>query len=306
MSYHIVTCPPGHWSPTALAAQNRIKMDAVAERGGRMFAQVHARAFNVMLSFKTRLPFDSLPSWRELRAQPLDAQAVALRDPATRARLVTAAYEEEYGAAVGAETRKPDFDWTFVMEDPMGPHTSLAARAKERGVDPVELMIDLALEKNFDCWFVQAFANELPEQVLTLMKHPRSVVTFSDSGAHVSQIADSSIPTHVLGHWVRRTQSLTLEEGVRMLTLEPASAFGFHDRGLLRESMVADLVVFDPERVAPQLPEVVHDLPGGARRLLQRADGIAASVVAGQVLMRDGKHTGALPGRILRGAAARA
>jgi len=231
---------------------------------------------------------------------------VALRDPATRARLVTAAYEEEYGAAVGAETRKPDFDWTFVMEDPMGPHTSLAARAKERGVDPVELMIDLALEKNFDCWFVQAFANELPEQVLTLMKHPRSVVTFSDSGAHVSQIADSSIPTHVLGHWVRRTQSLTLEEGVRMLTLEPASAFGFHDRGLLREGMVADLVVFDPERVAPQLPEVVHDLPGGARRLLQRADGIAASVVAGQVLMRDGKHTGALPGRILRGAAARA
>ena len=90
-----------------------------------------------------------------------------------------------------------------------------------------------------------------------------------------------------------------------MLTLEPASAFGFHDRGLLREGLVADLVVFDPERVAPRLPEVVNDLPGGARRLLQRADGIAASVVAGQVLMRDGKHTGALPGRILRGAAAR-
>ncbi|MGE4652123.1 MAG: amidohydrolase family protein, partial [Myxococcota bacterium] len=124
--------------------------------------------------------------------------------------------------------------------------------------------------------------------------------------AHVSQISDASIPTHVLGHWVRATQQRSLEEGVRMLTLEPASAFGFHDRGLLREGLVADLVVFDPERVGPQLPELVHDLPGGARRLLQRATGIAASVVAGQVLMRDGEHTGALPGRILRGPLARA
>ena len=281
-------------------------MDSTAEQGGRMFAQVHARAFNVMISFKTRLPFDGLPSWRELRAQPLDAQAAALRDPATRARLVAAAYSEEYGEAVGAEARKPDFDWTYVMKDALGPHTSLADLAKQRGVDPVELMIDLALESDFDCWFVQAFANELPEQVLALMKHPRSVVTFSDSGAHVSQISDASIPTHVLGHWVRATQRLTLEEGVRMLTLEPASAFGFHDRGLLREGLVADLVVFDPERVGPQLPEVVYDLPGGARRLLQRATGIAASVVAGQVLMRDGQHTGALPGRILRGPLARA
>jgi len=280
-------------------------MDDVALQGGRMFAQVHARAFNVMLSFKTRLPFDGLPSWRALRAQPLEEQAKALRQPATRARLVAAAYEEEYGEAVGAEARKPDFDWTFVMEGAMGPHVPLAQRAKERGIDPVELMIELALESDFDCWFVQAFANELPEQVLALMKHPRSVVTFSDAGAHVSQISDASIPTHVLGHWVRRTQSLSLEEGVRMLTLEPASAFGFHDRGLLREGLVADLVVFDPECVAPRLPVVMNDLPGGARRLVQRADGIAASVVAGQVLMRDGEHTGALPGRILRGAAAR-
>ena len=135
----------------------------------------------------------------------------------------------------------------------------------------------------------------------SMMRHPRSVVTFSDSGAHVSQIMDSSLQTHVLSHWVRERQAFTLEEAVRMLTLEPASAWGFHDRGLIRVGMAADLIVFDPQRVAPQMPEVRHDLPAGARRLVQKADGISATVVNGKVLMRNGDHTGIYPGQLLRG-----
>ena len=133
------------------------------------------------------------------------------------------------------------------------------------------------------------------------MRHPRSVVTFSDSGAHVSQIMDSSLQTYVLAYWVRERKALTLEEGVRLLTLEPASAWGLHDRGLLREGLAADLVVFDPDRVAPLMPEVVDDLPAGARRLRQKATGFAASIVNGVVVLRDGEHTGAHPGRVLRG-----
>jgi N-acyl-D-amino-acid deacylase len=86
-----------------------------------------------------------------------------------------------------------------------------------------------------------------------------------------------------------------------MLTLVPATYWGFAERGLVREGFVADLVVFDPDTIAPELPEVVHDLPAGARRLVQRARGIAATIVGGEVLLRDGKHTGALPGRLLRG-----
>ena len=89
-----------------------------------------------------------------------------------------------------------------------------------------------------------------------------------------------------------------------MLTLEPATAWGLHDRGLLREGLAADLVVFDPDRVAPEMPEVVNDLPAGARRLRQKATGFRASVVNGQVVLRDGVHTGAFPGRVLRGALA--
>ncbi len=275
-------------------------VDRVSEQGGRMFGQVHSRRFDIVLSFEGQLPFDGLPAWKALRARPRAEQQDRLRDPETRATLVREAHEGDYGEAIGAEARKPDFDWVFVMEDPLGPHPCLGERARERGVDPVELMIDLALESDFAINFLQPIANEDPAQVLALMEHPRSVVTFSDAGAHVSQISDCSIQTHLLGHWVRREHALSLEEGVRMVSAQPAEAFGLVDRGLVREGAVADLVVFDPETIGPEIPRIHHDLPGGARRLVQKARGIRATIVAGQPLLRDGVHTGALPGSLLR------
>jgi len=276
-------------------------LDETARAGGRMFAQVHSRALSVLLSFETRLPFDRLPKWRELRQRPLDEQRHALHDPELRRKLVASAAAAEYSRGVGADTRRPDFDWIFLMEDPTGPHRSVAELARERGLDPVETLILLALERDLRAFFVQPLANENLDHVLEMMRHPRSVVTFSDSGAHVSQIMDSSLQTHVLAYWVRRRQALSLEEGVRMLTLEPATAWGLHDRGLLREGLVADIIVFDPDQVAPKMPEVVNDLPAGARRLRQKAAGFRTSIVNGQVVLRDGEHSGAYPGRVLRG-----
>ena len=129
----------------------------------------------------------------------------------------------------------------------------------------------------------------------------RSVVTFSDAGAHVSQIMDNSLQTHLLSYWVREKQAFTLEQTIRKITYETASHWGFADRGLVREGFAADLVVFDPDTVAPKLPELRHDLPQGGRRLFQRAQGIAATLVNGVVLLRDGEATGCLPGRLLRG-----
>ena len=276
-------------------------LDETAARGGRMFAQVHSRALTVVLSFKTNLPFDRLPVWRELRALPLDQQAQRLRDPELRRRLVEAAKERDERRPIGAEARLGSYEWIFVMDTPDGPHRSVAAVAREHGVDPVEAMIDLALENNLDRFFLQPIANENQDHALELIKHPRTVVTFSDSGAHVSQIMDASLQTHLLSHWVRAKQAITLEQAVRMLSFEPATHWGFRDRGLIREGMAADLLVFDPETIAPEMPEVVRDLPAGARRLTQRARGIAATVVNGEIVLRDGKPTGALPGQLLRG-----
>jgi N-acyl-D-amino-acid deacylase len=276
-------------------------LDETAAAGGRMFAQVHSRGLNVLLSFKTQLPFDGLPAWKELRALPLTEQEHRLRDPETRRRLTRGAHDNPERRALGTEARPFPYEWIFLYDTVEGPHPTIADIAAQRGVDPAEAMIDLALEKHLDRFFVHPVANERQEAVLEMMQHPRAVVTFSDSGAHVSQIIDSSLQTHLLSHWVRARQAFTLEQAVHMLTLVPATYWGFADRGLIREGMAADLVVFDADTIAPEMPEVAHDLPAGARRLVQRARGIAATVVNGEVLLRDGKHTGALPGQLLRG-----
>jgi N-acyl-D-aspartate/D-glutamate deacylase len=221
-------------------------------------------------------------------------------DPDVRRRLVQAAREESYGEAVGAEARRPNYNAVVVVDSPLPPYKSVAAMAAERGVDPVELIIDLALESDFDQWFMQPTSRFDDEGLFEVMRHPHAVMTFSDSGAHVNQIMDSSIHTHLLAYWVREKKMLTIEEAIRMITLAPAIAGGFADRGLLREGMIADINIIDPDTVGPRLPQVVYDLPAGAQRLLQTADGFLATLVAGEVVIADGEHTGALPGRLIR------
>ena len=280
-------------------------LDETAAAGGRMFAQVHSRSLSALLSFKTQLPFDRLPVWKELRALPLREQAQRLRDPDTRRRLIEAADVRPDHKALGTEAQPANYDWTLVFDTVEGPHRSVAEIARERGCHPAEAMIDLALAKDLDLFFLQPVANEDQDYALELMRHPRTVTTFSDSGAHVSQLMDSSLQTHLLSHWVRTKHAFTLEQAIHMVTFVPATHWGFTDRGLIREGLAADLMVFDPETIAAEMPEVVDDLPGGARRLVQRTRGIAATVVNGEVLLRDGKHTGALPGQLLRGPLAR-
>jgi N-acyl-D-aspartate/D-glutamate deacylase len=280
-------------------------IDATAAAGGRMFGLTHCRGIGTMSSFKTQLPFDSLPEWKEVRALPADELRHALRDPEVRSRLVWAAHNGPYGRAIGGEARKPDFERMQVLARPLPPHVTVAEMARARGVDPVELMIDLALETGFEQFFVQTNSPFDANGVKHVMKHPRTVMAFSDAGAHVSQMSDCSIQTHFLAHWVRDRQDFTLEEAVRMLTLAPARAWGFHDRGLVREGFAADLNVFDAARVAPAMPTVVNDLPAGARRIKQTAVGFLATIVGGEVVHANGAHTGALPGMLIRGPLAR-
>jgi N-acyl-D-aspartate/D-glutamate deacylase len=286
---------PGHWRTTFDIVER------TARQGGRMFAQVHSRALNVLLSFETQLPFDKWDMWRDMRKLPLSEQKQWLLDADKRRRLVEIASRPYEGPEVrGGEARPPEWDRIYALSDMKGPHKSMAELARQKNTHPVELMIDMALERDMKFFMTQPIANEDQAAALELMKHPRSVVTFSDSGAHVSQIMDSSLQTHLLSHWVREKQAFTLEEAVKMITCDTATQFGFHDRGLLREGMAADIVVFDPATVGPRMPEVVCDLPAGAKRLLQKADGMRATIVNGQVLLRDNEPTGNLPGKLVR------
>ena len=278
-------------------------LNETAAAGGRMFAQVHSRALSNIFSFESSTPFDNWDIWSDFRQLPLAEQCARLRsDSDLRAKLIEVAIGEYKGpCVVGAELRPPDWDYVFVMDDMVYDKPSLAEMARHQNRNPVELMIDLALEKDLQLFFRTPIANENQDHVLEMIKHPRSVVTFSDSGAHVSQIMDSSLQTHLLSYWVREKEALTLEEAIRQITYNTATAWGLHDRGLLREGMKADVVVLDPETVGPAMPELVHDLPAGARRLKQTADGIMHTVVNGEILLTNNEHSGATPGQLLRG-----
>ena len=279
------------------------QIDAIARAGGRMYGQSHCRGISVLLGFKTRLPFDVLPSWRALRALPWTEQRRLLADPAARDQYARAAMEGDFGAwrGLGAMPRPPDYDGIRVYANGLPPNPSVREVAAQRGVSPARAMIDLAVESDFEVLFMQPSLYPQDEEVLLdVLRHPRTIMTFSDSGAHLSQIADASIHTYLLGHWVRERGSLGLEEAIRMLSFEPALAWGFSDRGLVREGMLADLNVIDPDRVAPAVPHVVDDLPAGRPRLSQKAVGIRATLVAGQVTVEHGESTGLHPGRLFR------
>jgi N-acyl-D-aspartate/D-glutamate deacylase len=239
-----------------------------------------------------------------VRAGTPAEQLRALRDESLRRKLVDEAHHGDYGRSIGAETPKPDFDRMRVFDRPLPPNPTVAEAAAARGVDPVELIIDLAIDTELRQFFAQPLTPADDESVLTAISTPDTVMTFSDSGAHVSQIADSSIHTHLLAYWVREREAFTLEHAIRMLTDVPARAWSFSDRGLVREGYVADLNVLDPHTVAPELPTVERDFPAGARRLVQKATGIRATLVGGQVVVDDGQLTDARPGTLLRNALA--
>jgi N-acyl-D-aspartate/D-glutamate deacylase len=278
-------------------------LDDAAAAGARMIAQTHCRGISVLLSLRTRIPFDLVPAWGDLRSKPIEEQLAILRDPDTRQPFVDAAVNADYrgDSGFGARARPPDFEGIRVYVNGLPPNPSVADIGRQRGVHPAEAMIDLCVESDGDQLFIQPSLYPQDEAVLLrALRHPRAVMTFSDSGAHLSQICDSSIHTHLLGHWVRDRQEFTLEEAVRMITLAPALAWGFSDRGLLREGMKADVNVFDPATVGPAVPELVHDLPGGGPRLEQRSRGFRATLVSGQVTVDDGKPTGNTPGQLIR------
>jgi N-acyl-D-aspartate/D-glutamate deacylase len=136
--------------------------------------------------------------------------------------------------------------------------------------------------------------------VLAILRHPHTVMSFSDTGAHVTQIADFSIQTHLLAYWARERALIPIERAVHMVTGVPAAAWGLHDRGVLREGLAADLNVIDFERLMPNKLEVRSDLPSGAKRLVQGATGYTATMVGGRIILRNGEPTGELPGRLLR------
>lgn len=270
-----------------------------AARGGRMFGQTSGRESDVLFTFHSRMPFDRVPEWKSFRSQPVGEQLEMLRDGATRRRLAKAARAATappWGSAPGGV----DLSRFRVFDHPDRPNPTLLDAASDAGVDPVDFMLDRAVETGLEQLFSMVIGNADPDEVETIMKHPHTVMTFSDSGAHVGIGINASLPTHLLSFWVRQCEAIPFEAAIHMLTQVPAEVWGFADRGVVRPGCWADVNVIDPSVVGPRLPTVETDLPGGGRRFTQRANGIRMSLVAGEVILRDGERTGRLPGRLVR------
>ncbi len=178
---------------------------------------------------------------------------------------------------------------------------SIADIAREQGKDGVDAFLDLTLQDDLDIEFTMASFNTRVDRMTEILNDKSVLVALGDGGAHVDMLCDAGYPTYLLGTWVRERQALTLEEGVRRLTSDPADVFGIRDRGRLAPGLAADLVIFDAARVgSTNRGERRFDLPGGAKRMVMPSRGVEHTVVNGVVTWADGKLTGAAAGQVLR------
>jgi N-acyl-D-aspartate/D-glutamate deacylase len=264
----------------------------------------------VLLGFELTLnPFSHTPAWREVAKAPFPERQARLQDPTFRAALLAQAAEPSpvSGLARNWATmflmgEEPDYEQT--------PDRTVARLAEARGISADELVLEHMLTNGGRGMLYMPFLNYADGSLdpsYAMLTHPDTVPGLSDGGAHVGMICDGSFPTSNLTHWTRdrtRGPKLGLEEVVRMQTRDTAQAVGLFDRGLIAPGYRADLNVIDYDALSLEAPQVAYDLPSGGRRLIQRANGYVATIVAGQVTYRDGEPTGALPGRLLRGAQA--
>jgi N-acyl-D-aspartate/D-glutamate deacylase len=282
--------------------------ERAAAQGARLIPQVAGRPTGLLMGLGARThPFAFHPVYQEIAALPLRERVARMREPAFRARLLAAKPDlaNPMLAFVMASFHK-----LFPLGDPPdyepGPERSVKAMAEREGRSPEEVAYDLLLQREGRelLYFpILNYAGGDFEPIREMLEHPLTVIGLSDGGAHCGLICDAGTPTYMLTHWVRdrsRGERLPLERVVAGQTRRTAETFDLRDRGLLAPGMQADANVIDLDALAVLPPEMVHDLPSGAGRLIQRSRGYHYTVAHGQVIVESGEPTGALPGRLLR------
>ncbi len=287
-------------------ADTRSYVEGAAREGAQLYALLRAIPFNPRFTLKKTTFFNNLDVWDVVMGLPVPERLAVLADPGKRPELREAAMKRQRRRP-GVLGRFIPWPAIVVSKVVMDKHRSLEGRrlaelAEEHGKHVADVMLDLAVEETLETEF-QLLTRSPAEDVelAEFVKTGHAVPSQSDAGAHLNtNFCTAGESSYVLGEWVRERQLLGLEDAIRRLTFQPARIMGLRDRGLVREGLAADLMIFDLSRIGVKEDEVSHDGPAGVPRRVQAADGVHYVIVGGQVVLDHGRHTGALPGRVLR------
>ena len=279
--------------------------------GAQLVAHVGARPVSVLMNFNgTVHPFFLHQNFAPLTSLSQEQRMRKLRDPQVRAAILA-----ETAPLMGhevADRMTSDFGLMFELgEEPdyePALSQSIAARARAMGISPEELAYDTLLKNNGNAMLyfpLMGYGNGDLRRQVAMLKDENSVISLADTGAHCGVLSDVSMPTYFLSYFVRdreRGERFALEQAVKMHTRDTARCVGLEDRGTLEVGMKADINLIDFAKLKLHAPRVTYDLPAGGRRMFQTAEGYRATIVNGEVVMQDGESTGALPGKLIRGA----
>jgi N-acyl-D-amino-acid deacylase len=288
---------PGQWQ------KHMEQVDATTAKGIRAFPMCTPNRITDYFTMRNTQTFRGMAVWHPICLSSPEDMLKAYADPEVRRKLHAEAVEFKNGPAIGICSTWWDY---MVLQNAVLPknkqyeNMTLGQIAEKQGKGIIDCFLDLAIEEHLDTEWLHGENNVDDAAVAQILTYPNAVIGLSDGGAHVQFQSGYGFSTRLLSEWVREKQVMSLETAVRRLTFESASTFGLYDRGLLRPGMVADIVIFDADTVKPLPLEVLHDFPTGAKRIKEPAQGIRMTIVNGQVLLEEGKHSGALPGRVLR------
>jgi len=248
--------------------------------------------------------FRGVPTWHPILIASDEEKLRAYSDPAVRKKLHNEVVE--WMAEIPESTISRNWaDKTFVEETVLKKNKvyegkSISELAKMQGKGIIDAFLDLVVEENLDTQFYLGASNSDREIMKTILTYPHAYIGLSDGGAHVQYHGGYGYSSRLLGHWVRQEGIMSLEQAVKRLTFESALLYGIYDRGLLRPGFAADITIFDPDTIRSMPEDKVEDFPAGSWRVRELAAGIHYTIVNGRILLRDGVHSGALPGRVLR------
>jgi len=294
---------PVTWTPFVMGSKDlpermHARIQPTLRDGFRIATQTSCRPVQLFTTLREPFMFASLPSWKAAFNRTAEEQIALYRNAEFRRE-----FREDLAAGRGTVFRgrwetvaiartKKDENRRFLDK----PVPEVAAMT---GKDPIDAILDLAIDEDLATGFRLAAGNFNHELVAKAIQSPNIMIGLSDAGAHVDQLCNAGMPSYLIQEWVTKRRLLTIEQAVQRLTAEPAAFFGFSNKGQIAPGFDADLIMFDPDAVKLNPQESTNDLPGGKARIVERSEGFAYTIVGGQVVLDHGEYQGVTPGRVI-------